>query len=189
MYDHLQKWGPRKQEVKFFLRHEDSPTESSDQGAYYRILIHLERFLTPFVQQEPWELKLRETCQSLVSFPFSLWEILHALNLGIFAILSSLHLHITFWFPQAPRSPAMLLRDPTKPLFNVSFLKDVGQNNLYGYPLVHRINVYLFGFVLGAWPHKKKACWNMSASLKSVSGCSCAWDQWPDWAHFNGDYI
>lgn len=33
MYEHLQKWGPRKQEVKFFLRHEDSPTESSDQGA------------------------------------------------------------------------------------------------------------------------------------------------------------
>uniref|UniRef100_A0A665ULW3 SH3 domain-containing protein n=1 Tax=Echeneis naucrates TaxID=173247 RepID=A0A665ULW3_ECHNA len=32
MYEHLQKWGPRKQEVKFFLRHEDSPTESSDQG-------------------------------------------------------------------------------------------------------------------------------------------------------------
>uniref|UniRef100_A0A3B4WIH2 Protein phosphatase 1, regulatory subunit 13Bb n=1 Tax=Seriola lalandi dorsalis TaxID=1841481 RepID=A0A3B4WIH2_SERLL len=34
MYEHLQKWGPRKQEVKFFLRHEDSPTEGSDQGAY-----------------------------------------------------------------------------------------------------------------------------------------------------------
>ncbi|XP_018583160.1 protein phosphatase 1, regulatory subunit 13Ba isoform X3 [Scleropages formosus] len=32
MYEHLQKWGPRKQEVKFFLRHEDTPTESSDQG-------------------------------------------------------------------------------------------------------------------------------------------------------------
>lgn len=32
MYEHLQKWGSRKQEVKFFLRHEDSPTESSDQG-------------------------------------------------------------------------------------------------------------------------------------------------------------
>lgn len=32
MYEHMQKWGPRKQEVKFFLRHEDSPTESSDQG-------------------------------------------------------------------------------------------------------------------------------------------------------------
>uniref|UniRef100_A0A8C4F6J2 SH3 domain-containing protein n=1 Tax=Dicentrarchus labrax TaxID=13489 RepID=A0A8C4F6J2_DICLA len=37
MYEHLQKWGPRKQEVKFFLRHEDSPTESSDQGAYYHV--------------------------------------------------------------------------------------------------------------------------------------------------------
>uniref|UniRef100_A0A671UKL8 Protein phosphatase 1, regulatory subunit 13Bb n=1 Tax=Sparus aurata TaxID=8175 RepID=A0A671UKL8_SPAAU len=34
MYEHLQKWGPRKQEVKFFLRHEDSPTEGSDQGQY-----------------------------------------------------------------------------------------------------------------------------------------------------------
>uniref|UniRef100_A0A8B9LT10 Protein phosphatase 1, regulatory subunit 13Bb n=1 Tax=Astyanax mexicanus TaxID=7994 RepID=A0A8B9LT10_ASTMX len=33
MFEHLQKWGPRKQEVKFFLRHEDSPTESSDQGS------------------------------------------------------------------------------------------------------------------------------------------------------------
>ncbi|KAG7461288.1 hypothetical protein MATL_G00208480 [Megalops atlanticus] len=33
MYDHLQKWGPRKQEVKFFLRHEESPAESSDQGS------------------------------------------------------------------------------------------------------------------------------------------------------------
>ncbi|XP_015273308.1 PREDICTED: apoptosis-stimulating of p53 protein 1 isoform X4 [Gekko japonicus] len=32
MYDHLQKWGPRREEVKFFLRHEESPTESSDQG-------------------------------------------------------------------------------------------------------------------------------------------------------------
>ncbi|XP_019406331.1 PREDICTED: apoptosis-stimulating of p53 protein 1 isoform X5 [Crocodylus porosus] len=32
MYDHLQKWGPRREEVKFFLRHEDSPTESNEQG-------------------------------------------------------------------------------------------------------------------------------------------------------------
>ncbi|KAK9409403.1 apoptosis-stimulating of p53 protein 1 [Crotalus adamanteus] len=32
MYDHLQKWGPRREEVKFFLRHEESPTESSEQG-------------------------------------------------------------------------------------------------------------------------------------------------------------
>uniref|UniRef100_A0A8B9LQ02 Protein phosphatase 1, regulatory subunit 13Bb n=1 Tax=Astyanax mexicanus TaxID=7994 RepID=A0A8B9LQ02_ASTMX len=31
MFEHLQKWGPRKQEVKFFLRHEDSPTESRSQ--------------------------------------------------------------------------------------------------------------------------------------------------------------
>uniref|UniRef100_A0A7N8XVZ9 Protein phosphatase 1, regulatory subunit 13Bb n=1 Tax=Mastacembelus armatus TaxID=205130 RepID=A0A7N8XVZ9_9TELE len=42
MYEHLQKWGPRKQEVKFFLRHEDSPTESSDQGAYCPSLLQLE---------------------------------------------------------------------------------------------------------------------------------------------------
>uniref|UniRef100_A0A3Q3N4Q4 Protein phosphatase 1, regulatory subunit 13Bb n=1 Tax=Mastacembelus armatus TaxID=205130 RepID=A0A3Q3N4Q4_9TELE len=45
MYEHLQKWGPRKQEVKFFLRHEDSPTESSDQGAYCPSLLQLEVFL------------------------------------------------------------------------------------------------------------------------------------------------
>ncbi|XP_013928393.1 PREDICTED: apoptosis-stimulating of p53 protein 1 isoform X2 [Thamnophis sirtalis] len=32
MYDHLQKWGPRREEVKFFLRHEESPTESNEQG-------------------------------------------------------------------------------------------------------------------------------------------------------------
>nr|XP_045361693.1 apoptosis-stimulating of p53 protein 1 isoform X1 [Camelus bactrianus] len=32
MYEHLQKWGPRREEVKFFLRHEDSPMESSEQG-------------------------------------------------------------------------------------------------------------------------------------------------------------
>ncbi|XP_019494761.1 PREDICTED: apoptosis-stimulating of p53 protein 1 isoform X1 [Hipposideros armiger] len=32
MYEHLQKWGPRREEVKFFLRHEDSPTESIEQG-------------------------------------------------------------------------------------------------------------------------------------------------------------
>ncbi|XP_421392.5 apoptosis-stimulating of p53 protein 1 isoform X8 [Gallus gallus] len=32
MYDHLQKWGPRREEVKFFLRHEESPAESNEQG-------------------------------------------------------------------------------------------------------------------------------------------------------------
>ncbi|XP_070607667.1 apoptosis-stimulating of p53 protein 1 isoform X6 [Erythrolamprus reginae] len=32
MYDHLQKWGPRREEVKFFLRHEESPIESNEQG-------------------------------------------------------------------------------------------------------------------------------------------------------------
>ncbi|XP_068803297.1 apoptosis-stimulating of p53 protein 1 isoform X6 [Struthio camelus] len=31
MYDHLQKWGPRREEVKFFLRHEESPAESNEQ--------------------------------------------------------------------------------------------------------------------------------------------------------------
>ncbi|MGH0148996.1 UNVERIFIED_CONTAM: hypothetical protein FKN15_051983 [Acipenser sinensis] len=31
MYEHLQKWGPRRQEVTFFLRHEESPAESSEQ--------------------------------------------------------------------------------------------------------------------------------------------------------------
>ncbi|XP_057344074.1 apoptosis-stimulating of p53 protein 1 isoform X2 [Manis pentadactyla] len=34
MYEHLQKWGTRREEVKFFLRHEDSPTESSEQGGH-----------------------------------------------------------------------------------------------------------------------------------------------------------
>uniref|UniRef100_A0A8C7Z0R0 Protein phosphatase 1, regulatory subunit 13Bb n=1 Tax=Oryzias sinensis TaxID=183150 RepID=A0A8C7Z0R0_9TELE len=48
MYEHLQKWGPRKQEVKFFLRHEDSPTDSSDQGGQCTLvsmLINLCHFL------------------------------------------------------------------------------------------------------------------------------------------------
>ena len=40
MYEHLQKWGPRKQEVKFFLRHEESPTESSDQGGRAKLHTH-----------------------------------------------------------------------------------------------------------------------------------------------------
>lgn len=34
MYDHLHKWGPRREEVKFFLRHEDSPAESTEQGRW-----------------------------------------------------------------------------------------------------------------------------------------------------------
>ncbi|KAM4013823.1 apoptosis-stimulating of p53 protein 1 isoform 3-T3 [Anomaloglossus baeobatrachus] len=33
MFEHLQKWGPRKEEVKFFLRHEDFPSESNEQTA------------------------------------------------------------------------------------------------------------------------------------------------------------
>ncbi|XP_074852513.1 apoptosis-stimulating of p53 protein 1 isoform X4 [Carettochelys insculpta] len=32
MYDHLQKWGPRREEVKFFLRHEESPAENNEQS-------------------------------------------------------------------------------------------------------------------------------------------------------------
>ncbi|XP_043372329.1 apoptosis-stimulating of p53 protein 1 isoform X7 [Dermochelys coriacea] len=32
MYDHLQKWGPRREEVKFFLRHEESPAENKEQS-------------------------------------------------------------------------------------------------------------------------------------------------------------
>ncbi|XP_029568955.1 apoptosis-stimulating of p53 protein 1-like isoform X4 [Salmo trutta] len=33
MYEHLQEWGPRRMEVRFYLRHEDSPSESSNQGS------------------------------------------------------------------------------------------------------------------------------------------------------------
>ncbi|XP_036818955.1 apoptosis-stimulating of p53 protein 1 isoform X2 [Oncorhynchus mykiss] len=33
MYEHLQEWGPRRMEVRFYLRHDDSPSESSDQGS------------------------------------------------------------------------------------------------------------------------------------------------------------
>ncbi|XP_012682315.2 protein phosphatase 1, regulatory subunit 13Ba isoform X4 [Clupea harengus] len=33
MYDHLQKWGPRRHEVKFYLRHEDLPIEACDPGS------------------------------------------------------------------------------------------------------------------------------------------------------------
>ncbi|XP_069590565.1 apoptosis-stimulating of p53 protein 1 isoform X3 [Ranitomeya imitator] len=33
MFEHLQKWGPRKEEVKFFLRHDDFPSESNEQAA------------------------------------------------------------------------------------------------------------------------------------------------------------
>ncbi|XP_021429692.2 apoptosis-stimulating of p53 protein 1 isoform X5 [Oncorhynchus mykiss] len=32
MYEHLQKWGSRRMEVRFYLRHEDSPSESRNQG-------------------------------------------------------------------------------------------------------------------------------------------------------------
>uniref|UniRef100_A0A3B3Q5B7 Protein phosphatase 1 regulatory subunit 13B n=1 Tax=Paramormyrops kingsleyae TaxID=1676925 RepID=A0A3B3Q5B7_9TELE len=32
MYEHLQKWGARRSEVKFFLRHVDSPAETGSQG-------------------------------------------------------------------------------------------------------------------------------------------------------------
>ncbi|XP_019909822.1 protein phosphatase 1, regulatory subunit 13Ba isoform X3 [Esox lucius] len=33
MYEHLQKWGPRRLEVRFYLRHEDCPSESCDLGS------------------------------------------------------------------------------------------------------------------------------------------------------------
>ncbi|XP_075471077.1 apoptosis-stimulating of p53 protein 1 isoform X6 [Ascaphus truei] len=33
MFEHLQKWGPRRDEVKFFLRHEESPAENNEQSA------------------------------------------------------------------------------------------------------------------------------------------------------------
>uniref|UniRef100_A0A8C9FNH8 Apoptosis-stimulating of p53 protein 2-like RA domain-containing protein n=1 Tax=Pavo cristatus TaxID=9049 RepID=A0A8C9FNH8_PAVCR len=39
MYDHLQKWGPRREEVKFFLRHEESPAESNEQGKYTYLVV------------------------------------------------------------------------------------------------------------------------------------------------------
>eukprot|EP00079_Xenopus_tropicalis_P038287 XP_017952058.1 PREDICTED: apoptosis-stimulating of p53 protein 1 isoform X3 [Xenopus tropicalis] len=32
MFEHLQKWGPRREEVKFFLRHEDFPAETNEQS-------------------------------------------------------------------------------------------------------------------------------------------------------------
>ncbi|KAM4663080.1 LOW QUALITY PROTEIN: apoptosis-stimulating of p53 protein 1 [Discoglossus pictus] len=32
MFEHLQKWGPRREEVKFFLRHEDFPAENNEQN-------------------------------------------------------------------------------------------------------------------------------------------------------------
>ncbi|XP_053331545.1 apoptosis-stimulating of p53 protein 1 isoform X2 [Spea bombifrons] len=32
MFEHLQKWGPRREEVKFFLRHEEFPAESAEPG-------------------------------------------------------------------------------------------------------------------------------------------------------------
>ncbi|KAM4690591.1 apoptosis-stimulating of p53 protein 1 isoform 3-T3 [Rhinophrynus dorsalis] len=33
MFEHLQKWGPRREEVKFFLRHEEFPAEPNEQTA------------------------------------------------------------------------------------------------------------------------------------------------------------
>ncbi|KAL0969721.1 hypothetical protein UPYG_G00231410 [Umbra pygmaea] len=33
MYEHLQKWGPRRLEVRFYLRHEDTPSERCKQGS------------------------------------------------------------------------------------------------------------------------------------------------------------
>lgn len=46
MYDHLQKWGPRREEVKFFLRHEESPAESNEQSKYiYALVLWLKQIL------------------------------------------------------------------------------------------------------------------------------------------------
>uniref|UniRef100_H0XD89 Protein phosphatase 1 regulatory subunit 13B n=1 Tax=Otolemur garnettii TaxID=30611 RepID=H0XD89_OTOGA len=56
MYEHLQKWGPRREEVKFFLRHEDSPTESNEQGGGRR----QETRLSPGVGNPRVELTLSE---------------------------------------------------------------------------------------------------------------------------------
>ncbi|XP_041430179.1 MGC83480 protein isoform X3 [Xenopus laevis] len=33
VFEHLQKWGPRREEVKFFLRHEDFPAETNEQSS------------------------------------------------------------------------------------------------------------------------------------------------------------
>ncbi|XP_016331219.1 apoptosis-stimulating of p53 protein 1-like isoform X2 [Sinocyclocheilus anshuiensis] len=33
MFEHLQKWGQRRQEVKFYLRHEESPIANVSQGS------------------------------------------------------------------------------------------------------------------------------------------------------------
>uniref|UniRef100_A0A8C5RFB8 Apoptosis-stimulating of p53 protein 2-like RA domain-containing protein n=1 Tax=Laticauda laticaudata TaxID=8630 RepID=A0A8C5RFB8_LATLA len=41
MYDHLQKWGPRREEVKFFLRHEESPTESNEPALIIGLKHHI----------------------------------------------------------------------------------------------------------------------------------------------------
>lgn len=104
MYEHLQKWGPRKQEVKFFLRHEDSPTENSDQGAYCHILVFGGFFffcgLCSLSLKERWGLEFRDCsawllsygcwCQSLsLSHPGTLSVLC---LVGIFAFLSLLHL-------------------------------------------------------------------------------------------------
>uniref|UniRef100_A0A8C7G230 Protein phosphatase 1, regulatory subunit 13Ba n=1 Tax=Oncorhynchus kisutch TaxID=8019 RepID=A0A8C7G230_ONCKI len=35
MYEHLQKWGSRRMEVRFYLRHEDFPSESRNQGGLF----------------------------------------------------------------------------------------------------------------------------------------------------------
>ncbi|XP_041428064.1 protein phosphatase 1 regulatory subunit 13B L homeolog isoform X3 [Xenopus laevis] len=33
MFEHLQKWGPRREEVKFFIRHEDFPADANEQSS------------------------------------------------------------------------------------------------------------------------------------------------------------
>uniref|UniRef100_A0AAZ3R0W5 Protein phosphatase 1, regulatory subunit 13Ba n=1 Tax=Oncorhynchus tshawytscha TaxID=74940 RepID=A0AAZ3R0W5_ONCTS len=51
MYEHLQKWGSRRMEVKFYLRHEDSPSESRNQGGVELSLSELQEMATRQQQQ------------------------------------------------------------------------------------------------------------------------------------------
>uniref|UniRef100_A0A674AH65 Protein phosphatase 1, regulatory subunit 13Ba n=1 Tax=Salmo trutta TaxID=8032 RepID=A0A674AH65_SALTR len=51
MYEHLQKWGSRRMEVRFYLRHEDSPSESRNQGGVELSLSELQEMATRQQQQ------------------------------------------------------------------------------------------------------------------------------------------
>lgn len=128
MYEHLQKWGPRKQEVKFFLRHEDSPTESSDQGTYWPGLLWLllcslflkERGgLSRKLSGKSWNLFwMAAQLPKLVSVgvslsPLSYPGISSLLDLGVFAVLLS-----CFWCTSHAKK-----MDTPKKLFSINFLK------------------------------------------------------------------